>query len=277
MTYLVTAVSCRIIKELVSKREKKNLGDNPLTAGARSASGEAQVSSLVSQLDDTNSRLDSTAARLSTLESAIKSTAADARQQLQEQQQAVAAATALAAAAAERSEAAEVAAASAATTAAAAGGGCGDGSVSGRSRGGGRVSSNTAQQALITESLTKQLAELKLQFGELSATVTNMSRASRVAAAFQHRRSSKADDQSVKSEDLGGAQSGAAAVAAGGLCCCAAMLLLLVSARCTGCTWLLVSRPCCTSGFWLLCACVLLGPRTPDLVLVLISSRTGCA
>lgn len=168
-------------------------------AGARAASGEAQVSSLVSQLDDTNSRLDATAARLSTLELTLESTAADARQQLQEQQQAVAAATALAAAAAERSSAAEAAAAAAT----AAGGS--DGSVRAVSTSGGA----NAQQALITESLTKQLAELKLQFGELAATVTSMSRASCVAAAFQ-RRHSKADSHSVKSDDLQGGQAGAA-------------------------------------------------------------------
>jgi exonuclease VII small subunit len=63
----------------------------------RAVTAEGQVSSLVSQLDDTNSRLDAAASRLSNVEAA----AAEAQQQLQEQQQAVAAATALAAAAAE--------------------------------------------------------------------------------------------------------------------------------------------------------------------------------
>lgn len=168
--------------------------------GDRAAAGEAQVSSLVSQLDDTNSRLDATAARLSTLES----TAVEAKQQLLEQQQAVAAATALAAAAAERSAAAEVAAATAAA-------GGNDGSGSSRSRSSIvalRPCGSNAQQALLTESLTKQLADLKLQFAELSAAVSNMSRASRVAAAFSRKHSNESQSQDLNQgppEAAGGA------------------------------------------------------------------------
>jgi len=143
----------------------------------------------VSQLDDTNSRLDAAAARLSSLES----TAVEAKQQLLEQQQAVAAATALAAAAAERSAAAEVAAATAAA-------GGNDGSGSSRSRSSivaHKPCGSNAQQALLTESLTKQLADLKLQFAELSAAVSNMSRASRVAAAFSRKHSNESQSQDL--------------------------------------------------------------------------------
>jgi hypothetical protein len=84
----------------------------------------------------------------------------------------------------------------------------GDGSGSSRSRSSlvaqRAGTGSTAQQAQLAESLTKQLAELKLQFGELSATVAGMSRASRVAAAFSRRRqgsgSSQGRAESVRSE-----------------------------------------------------------------------------
>lgn len=119
-------------------------------------------------------------------------------------------------AATERSAAAEAAAASAAAAAATAN----DGSTSARSRGSATAaaaagfrpagSTCTAQQALLTESLTKQVADLKMQLGELSATVTSMSRASRVAAAFGRRPSR--DLHSVKSEDFSGPSPAAAAV-----------------------------------------------------------------
>lgn len=68
----------------------------------------------------------------------------------------------------------------------------------------GASSSSSTQQAQLAESLTKQLAELKLQFGELSATVAGMSGASRVAAAFSRRRqgsgSSQGRAESIRSE-----------------------------------------------------------------------------
>jgi hypothetical protein len=202
-------------------------------AGTRAAAGEAQVRSLVSQLEDTNARLDATTVRLSALES----TAAEAQQQLLDQGQALAAATALAAAAMERGAAAE--------TALAAVGSDGSGSSSRGSVAANRASSaSSTQQALLAESLTKQLSELKLQFGELSATVAAMSRARCVATTFAQK-PGQSDSQSVKSEDLDGAGPCPAAGEPPG---CAALPLpahatlgLPVAVVCT----VLVCRPLC--------------------------------
>lgn len=154
-------------------------------AGARAAAGEAQVSSMVSQLDATHSRLDATTARLSNLEASLEYSAADTKQQLLEQQQAVAAATALATAAAERSTAATEAAANAAATAVAAAAAAGSGgAASSRGQPAAAAAAADGSTAVRADLLAKELAELRLQVGDLSATVAGMSRASRVAAAL---------------------------------------------------------------------------------------------
>lgn len=68
-------------------------------------------------------------------------------------------------------------------------------------KGSGNTTSSTATteqpDALLTESLAQQLAELQLQFGELSATVAGMSSASRVAAAVA---SAKSEEHTAAGE-----------------------------------------------------------------------------
>jgi hypothetical protein len=175
-------------------------------AGTRAAAGEGQVTSLVSQMEDTNTRLDATAARLSSLES----TAAETQQQLLDQRQALAAATALATAVVERGAATDHGS---------------DGSAGSSSSSKGSAvalrasSASNAQQALLTECLTKQLAELKQQFWGLSATVAAMSSARRVASTLARKQGQ--ESQSVKSEDLDAAPCPAAGEIRG----CGAVLL----------------------------------------------------